>query len=341
MSSVVEFWNQFLETMPNEFRPKSYLAWAFGNTPSMMDRLADLVLNGPKRATTSLAWIYEHFPDEKVPEVGQFSVVLNGSGEPVCIIETTKVETRKFKDVDEVYAHTEGEGDRSLKHWKSSHWDYFTKECQSIGRTAAEDMPVICEIFKLVFPKMDAEWHRAEKPTLETARLTLEPITEAHAEELCALFADPELHQFVPLEPPTLQQQTERCARWAKGRSPDGSEIWLNWAGRNKDTGKIIAHFQSGVKSDGIASIGYVVSRNYQNKGFATEGLEVVFNFLRSVLNVREIKAWSDSRNKASHRLAQKLGMKEIEFIKDADHFKGSSSDEFVFSKHLDKDSSK
>lgn len=172
-------------------------------------------------------------------------------------------------------------------------------------------------------------------PIIDTPRLSLEPIDERHAQELCELFADPELHTFVPFEPPTFEQQMERCARWAKRRSPDGTEIWLNWAGRHKDTSKIVAHFQAGVKPNGIASIGYLVARTVQGQGLATEGLETMITFLSSAHAVREIKAWSDTRNEASHRLAKKLGMTQVEFIKDADFFKGTTSDEFVFSKVL------
>jgi len=94
----------------------------------------------------------------------------------------------------------------------------------------------------------------------------------------------------------------------------------------------VIAHFQAGVRKDGVASIGYLVSRAFQKKGFAAEGLEAVFCFLRGALGIREIRAWSDSRNEPSHRLARKLGMKQVEFIKGADFFKGTSSDEYVFS---------
>ena len=168
---------------------------------------------------------------------------------------------------------------------------------------------------------------------LRTLRFVLEPITERHTEELCEFFSDPELHHFVPFEAPTLEQQRSRCERWAKGRSPDGSELWLNWAARDKDTGSITAHIQSGTKGDGIASIGYVVSKSFQRKGVATECLEIVFAYLKDNLSVREIKAWSDTRNTASHNLAKKLGMIKVDLIKDADFFKGASSDEYVFSK--------
>jgi [ribosomal protein S5]-alanine N-acetyltransferase len=43
-------------------------------------------------------------------------------------------------------------------------------------------------------------------------------------------------------------------------------------------------------------------------------------------------KAWTDTRNLASHRLLEKLGFTKIEEIKNADEFKGSVSDEFVYS---------
>lgn len=168
---------------------------------------------------------------------------------------------------------------------------------------------------------------------IKTPRLDLEPVTEQHAAELCDLFRDPDLHTFLPFVPLTLEQQFERCSRWAKRRSPDGSEVWLNWVGRDRATEQAVAHFQAGIKEAGIASIGYLVGTGFQRRGVATEGLEAVFAFLRDHFAIREVKAWSDSRNEASHRLARKLGMKQVDFIKDADFFKGSSSDEFVFSR--------
>ncbi len=175
-----------------------------------------------------------------------------------------------------------------------------------------------------------------EQGVLETARLTLEPICLSHAEELQVFFSDPDLHEFVPFEPPTLEQQREKCLRWEKRWSPDRNELWLNWAGRDKQTGTLIAHIQAGVKQDGVASIGYVVSKRFQNQGFATEALERVFDYLRITLSVREVKAWTDTRNAASHCLAKKLGMVQIEVLKNADFFKGAASDEFVFSKKFD-----
>lgn len=175
-----------------------------------------------------------------------------------------------------------------------------------------------------------------EQSELKTDRLILEPITVSHAKELWLFFSDPELHHFVPFELPTLETQTERCARWEKRISPDGTELWLNWAARDKVSGHIVAHIQAGMKADRVASIGYVVGRRFQRKGFATEALKATFEYLRTSLGAREVKAWSDTRNEASHALAKKLGMVQVDYIKDADFFKGSTSHEYVFSKTFD-----
>ena len=174
-----------------------------------------------------------------------------------------------------------------------------------------------------------------EQPLLETERLVLEPVVEGHAEELCELFRDPDLHRYVPYEEMSLGQHRARCAFWAERWSPDGSELWLNWVGRESETRRVITHFQVTVKGD-VTSIAYLVAADFQKKGFAREGMRVVIDYLRDCLAVREVKAWIDARNLASQRLAKSLGMVQVDFIKNADFFKGETSDEFVFSKTFD-----
>jgi RimJ/RimL family protein N-acetyltransferase len=167
---------------------------------------------------------------------------------------------------------------------------------------------------------------------IQTARLVLEPVTEAHAQDLFVLLMDEELHTYVPFEASSLEQQKQRCARWAKRISPDGEEIWLNWVARHQESGMVAGHFQAGVRRDQVASVGYVVARSFQGKGFATEAMSAVFDLLKTEFAVKEVKAWSDTRNIASHKLAKKLGMNQIQVVQGADFLKGNPSDEFVFS---------
>jgi uncharacterized protein YhfF len=144
------FWQEFKNAHP-EVTVNEYTAWSFGNTPEMADELGALVLNGEKRATTSLLWIYEKFPEEKIPLEGAYSIVLNAAKEPLCVIKSTSVTTRKYSEVDEEYARIEGEGDKSLRYWDDVHWKYFVGECKLVGREPSKDMPVVCEIFEVVY----------------------------------------------------------------------------------------------------------------------------------------------------------------------------------------------
>jgi uncharacterized protein YhfF len=88
---------------------------------------------------------------EPVPQPGDLSIILNGRGEPICIIETTQVEVKPLNAVDAGFAYDEGEGDRSLAYWRAVHWRFFSRTLTAIGRLPDWDMPVVCERFRLVW----------------------------------------------------------------------------------------------------------------------------------------------------------------------------------------------
>lgn len=150
--AVRDYWIAYLGSLRPD-RPiqnLEYTSWAFGNTSEMADNLGSLVKKGVKIATASLGWAYQE-DGEPYPEVGDFSIILEGRGDPMCIIETTDVEVLAFNAVGEKHAYEEGEGDRSLDYWREVHWAFFAEECKSIGREPMEDMPVVCERFRLIY----------------------------------------------------------------------------------------------------------------------------------------------------------------------------------------------
>ena len=125
----------------------------FGDTPELADELGALVVQGIKTATTSVIWFYAD--GEPQPHVGGFSVVLDGRGNPLCVTETTDVETKRFSEVDERFAYDEGEGDRSLTYWRQEHVRFFGRTLPAVGKAFSEDMLVICERFKVVYLPQD------------------------------------------------------------------------------------------------------------------------------------------------------------------------------------------
>lgn len=100
--------------------------WSFGDSPVLADELAALVIRGRKRATCSSLVSFQQESDK--PEIGSYSIILSGSGEPVCVIRTELMRIIRFCDVTESLAAKEGEGDLSLHFWQAGHQAFFERE---------------------------------------------------------------------------------------------------------------------------------------------------------------------------------------------------------------------
>ncbi len=67
---------------------------------------------------------------------------------------------------------------------------------------------------------------------LSSDRLDLEPLRPEHADEMAPLLDDAALHTFIGGVPATPDELRGRYTRQVVGRSPDGSQRWLNSSGR-------------------------------------------------------------------------------------------------------------
>lgn len=130
-----------------------YTAWAFGSPtdPDQATRLGLLVRDGPKRATAGLLAEYEAAGDP-LPNPGDHSIILDGGGEPLCVIRTTQVEVRPLGEVDDAFAWDEGEGNRTLEWWRNAHVRFFRRE----GWEVDDDSLMLLERFELVWPPPSA-----------------------------------------------------------------------------------------------------------------------------------------------------------------------------------------
>ena len=149
---IETFWQDYLDTLPEDSRvcDERYVAEGWGDSPQMADALGALIADGTKTATCSALWEYEA-EGEPLPETGLKTIVLNGNGDPLCIIETTEVEVRPYEEVDAQFAYEEGEGDRSLEYWREAHWRFFARTLPSVGKEPTVDIPLVCERFRVIY----------------------------------------------------------------------------------------------------------------------------------------------------------------------------------------------
>ena len=110
--------------------------WTFGID---VDRLANLVLDGKKSATTSL---YEL---DNVPKIGDISVLTDSKNNSMCIVKAKKVIVTQFKNITWDLAKLEGEN-TSLDEWRKNHINYFNK----VDSNFNENTMVIFEVFEVI-----------------------------------------------------------------------------------------------------------------------------------------------------------------------------------------------
>jgi uncharacterized protein YhfF len=151
-SRVEAYWQRYLEMLSPDspVRDERYVAEGWGDSPEMADELGALIAAGTKTATCSALWEYEA-EGEPLPRTGLKTIVLDGNGDPLCIVETTEVEVRPYEEVDARFAYEEGEGDRSLEYWREAHWRFFSQTLPNIGKEPVMEMPLVCERFRVVY----------------------------------------------------------------------------------------------------------------------------------------------------------------------------------------------
>lgn len=142
---------------------------------------------------------------------------------------------------------------------------------------------------------------------LETARLTLEPQTAAHAEEMFAVLSDPAIYEYENEPPISLEWLRSRLTRLESRQSADGTQQWLNWAIRLRD-GKLIGYVQATVLADQRAMIAYELGSVWWGRGFAQEATRAMIAELQESYGVNAVSAVLKGENLRSRRLLERLG---------------------------------
>jgi uncharacterized protein YhfF len=123
----------------------------FGDSAALADQLLDLVLAGTKRATAGLVADFVH-ESEPLPRIGGHWIVCDGAGVPRAILRSTELRIGPLASVDDAFAWDEGENDRTRAGWLAGHLAYFTRTQQARGAAWSDDLEVVFERFRVVWP---------------------------------------------------------------------------------------------------------------------------------------------------------------------------------------------
>jgi len=151
-ASARNLWGDFLDAhleFANEPAPK--VIHLYDNQKDA-DMAADLVCREIKRART-LSLKGMQLRHEKLPKIGDFYVLTDWQATAQCIIRSSSVKLLPYFAIREDHARLEGEGDKSLAHWKKIHWDFLQRELSALNAQPSQSMIMVFETFEMYFKK--------------------------------------------------------------------------------------------------------------------------------------------------------------------------------------------
>jgi|TARA_B100001971_G_C18003110_1_gene438370 ribosomal-protein-alanine N-acetyltransferase len=145
---------------------------------------------------------------------------------------------------------------------------------------------------------------------LESERLKLTGLDESGLDDMHEYSVNPLLYKYFEFEPLKTKEETEKYLKKLIKRSQ--SETCHYWFIRLKDSGKVIGTF--GVREIDLgrknAEISYGLSPDYWGRGYFSEALNLVLDFLFNAQDFHRIFAKTQDDNLASIKSLEKIGFK-------------------------------
>ena len=148
-------------------------------------------------------------------------------------------------------------------------------------------------------------------PSLETENLLLRRPSRKDAADIFRYASDGEVARYVLWEPHRSLAETRAFVRDLRFRIRSGYPS--SWVAVLRETGTVIGTigFMWYSSENRSAELGYSFSREYWNRGFATQALKAVTDAAFRSLPLNRVEAQYDVRNPASGRVMQKCGFRQ------------------------------
>jgi RimJ/RimL family protein N-acetyltransferase len=151
---------------------------------------------------------------------------------------------------------------------------------------------------------------RPKAPEIQTKRLLLRELTLLDAATMYSYRKDPEVMRYQTWHPAS-EQEVEAFIKRINRIGFGVADTWFQMGIYLKDTQELIGdvgiHFLPAENSQ--AEIGFTVSPKHQRKGYASEAVGHLLDYLFKNLRKHRVVASVDPRNLSSTKLLEGLGM--------------------------------
>ena len=146
--------------------------------------------------------------------------------------------------------------------------------------------------------------------TLETPRLRLRRLVTEDLDDLYKLYKDPEIRRYFPEGVLSREETREELEYFLHGH-PEHPELGL-WATLDKETGAFIGRcglLPWTLEGRYEVEVAYLIDKLYWGRGLATEAARAVADYGFRTLELTRLVSLIDEENRASQRIAEKVGM--------------------------------
>ncbi|MCB9422004.1 MAG: GNAT family N-acetyltransferase [Ardenticatenaceae bacterium] len=145
---------------------------------------------------------------------------------------------------------------------------------------------------------------------LETRRLLLRHLEPDDLDQLFALYSDSDVRRYFP-EGTLSYEETKEELEWFLNGHPQHPELGL-WATIHKETNQFIGRcglLPWTINGRFEVEVAYLLDKAYWGQGLGTEAAQAVKDYGFQVLKLPRLACLIDSENRASIKVAEKIGM--------------------------------
>jgi aminoglycoside 6'-N-acetyltransferase len=153
---------------------------------------------------------------------------------------------------------------------------------------------------------------------LHTPRLLVRNFTASDLEAFLAYRNDPAVAKYQSWSVPYPREMGEALIAEMKDVHAPKQGEWLQLALELKETCALIGDMAFCIKDDDVrqAVIGFTIASAYWKKGFATEALSTLLDYLFEDIDMHRVTADCDTENVGSWKTLEKLGFRrEAHFV--------------------------
>ncbi|MBH8562618.1 GNAT family N-acetyltransferase [Nostoc sp. CENA67] len=165
-----------------------------------------------------------------------------------------------------------------------------------------------------------------------TKRLIIRRLAETDLHDYLQCQTHPEILPYMPGEPITeegAKRYVPHLAAVEIGDKPVFIVFAIQHIADAKMIGQVSINLSAKEQSQG--EIGWILHPDYQGRGYATEAAQVLLNYCFAQRKLHRITAMCDTRNTASVRLMERLGMRREAHLKQSIFIQGAWRDEYIY----------